>query len=99
MTYEEAVALLQQSKKFQAWGKLRPEDLNPKLGQAVDDKHFTPAQLAAAWAVHVKVIRNLFRDEPGVLKIGDRSPKHKRQYLTLRIPKEVAERVHKKLSA
>jgi hypothetical protein len=26
-----------------------------------------------------------FRDEPGVLKMGEKSPKHKRQYLALRI--------------
>jgi hypothetical protein len=77
--------------------KFRPEDMHPAL--SVDEKHFTPAALAEAWGVDPKVIRNVFRDEPGVLKLGERSPKHKRSYLTLRIPKEVAERVHRRLSA
>jgi hypothetical protein len=64
----------------------------------VDEKHYTPNDLAKAWGVSVDSIRRLFRDEPGVLKMGEKSPSHKRQYLTLRIPESVAGRVHKRLS-
>lgn len=64
----------------------------------VDERHFTPADLAKAWSVDVETIRNVFRDEPGVVKIGDKNPKHKRSYLTLRIPESVAVRVHRRLS-
>ena len=94
----DAVILLKASKKFQNWGKLlRREDIqDPAFGVA--DPHFTPQQLADAWGVDVETIRNIFRDEPGVLKIGEKNPRHKRQYLTLRIPKDVAERVHARLS-
>jgi hypothetical protein len=62
------------------------------------ERHYTPAQLAEAWAVSVDKIRDLFRNEEGVLKIGERNPKHKQQYWTLRIPEQVAMRVHKRLS-
>jgi hypothetical protein len=64
----------------------------------VDEKHYAPADLAKAWGVNVETIRNVFREEPGVVKIGERAPGHKRSYLTLRIPQSVAVRVHKRLS-
>jgi hypothetical protein len=65
----------------------------------VDERHYSPAELAESWSVDVETIRNLFREEPGVLKIGEKDPKHKRPYITLRIPESVAVRVHKRLSA
>jgi predicted DNA binding CopG/RHH family protein len=34
-----------------------------------------------------------------VLVIGERSPRHKRRYVTLRIPQKVLERVHHRLSS
>lgn len=64
----------------------------------VDEKHYSPADLAKAWSFDVETVRNIFRDEPGVLKIGEKNPLHKRSYLTLRIPESVAVRVHKRLS-
>jgi len=64
----------------------------------VEERHYTPTDLAKIWSVDVETIRNLFRNEPGVLKIGEKAPRHKRAYLTLRIPESVALRVHKRLS-
>jgi hypothetical protein len=61
-------------------------------------KHFTPAQLAEAWGLSPDTIRKLFRDEPGVLKLGRASSRFKQGYVTLRIPQDVAERVHRRLS-
>jgi len=70
------------------------------MGQArVTEKHFTPAELAGAWNLSMDTIRNLFRDEPGVLKIGKMSSRYKRGYITLRIPEKVVERVHRRLSS
>jgi hypothetical protein len=66
---------------------------------SVSTKHFTPAQLAEAWGLSPETIRNLFRDEPGVLKIGGAPSRLKQRYVTLRIPQDVAERVHRRLSA
>ena len=45
------------------------------------------------------VIRDLFEDETGVLKIVRPEKLHKRKYTTLRIPATVAERVHARLDA
>lgn len=64
----------------------------------VDELHYSPAQLAKSWGVDIETIRNLFRNEPGVLKIGDKNPKHKRPYVTLRIPESVALRLHRRLA-
>jgi hypothetical protein len=63
------------------------------------EKHFAPDELAELWGVSTETIRSIFRNEPDVLKIGDTGTRHKRAYLTLRIPASVAERVHKRLSA
>jgi hypothetical protein len=57
------------------------------------EKHYSPAELADAWSFSAEKIRQLFRNEPGVLKIGTAG------YITLRIPASVAERVHNRLSA
>jgi hypothetical protein len=90
---------LLKSEKFIQWGtpseKIRPA--NPAV--SVGEKHFTPQELAEAWGVSAETIRVIFREEPGVLKIGKTGGRYKRGYVTLRIPNEVAERVHKRLAA
>jgi len=89
------------SRKFLNWNKtiqtpeMRPQ--NPAV--SVEEKHFTPQQLADAWGVSVQTIREMFKDEEGVLKWGSDGTRVRRAYKTLRIPKEVAERVHRRLSA
>ena len=65
----------------------------------IAEKHFSPAELGEAWGLSPDTIRNLFRDEPGVLKIGKRERRFRRGYITLRIPQSVLERVHRRLSA
>jgi hypothetical protein len=65
----------------------------------VDERHFSPSDLAKAWGVSAETVRQIFREEPGVLKIGKPGTKTKRGYFTLRIPEEVAERVHRRLAA
>ena len=65
---------------------------------AVDEKHFSPDDLAKAWGVSAQTIRNVFKDEPDVLRLGNPSAS-KRNYVSLRIPHSVAVRVHRRLSA
>ena len=65
----------------------------------VDEKHYSCTELAQAWGVSPQTIRELFRKEEGVLKIGSSGTRTRRGYKTLRIPQSVAERVHGKLSA
>jgi len=68
----------------------------------VESLHFTPEQLAELWALSVDTIRRLFEREPGVLVITtEHRPairRRARRYRTLRIPREVAERVHRRLA-
>jgi hypothetical protein len=54
---------------------------------------FTPAELAKALKVSTATVRRMFQDVSGVIKIGDANPRGKRGYQTLRIPRQVAERV------
>jgi hypothetical protein len=58
------------------------------------EKHYTPAELAELWGVSVQTIREVFKDEEGVLKLGSNGTRTRRAYKTLRIPESVAERVH-----
>lgn len=62
------------------------------------EKHYTPNEIAKKLSLDPKVIRNLFRNEPGVVKIGnDRSTYKKRAHTTLRIPHSVYDRVHQRM--
>lgn len=87
--------LLLKSEKFLRWHN----DWLDYLPLQAAAPHFTPAQLAKLWGVSVETIRAIFRHEPGVLKIGKPETRTKRGYFTLRIPEEVAERVHQRLAA
>jgi len=61
------------------------------------ERHFKPEELGKLWGLSTNVIRALFADEPGVLKIVRPEKLHKRRYLSLRIPASVAGRVHARL--
>jgi hypothetical protein len=68
---------------------------------AVETNHsgfFTVKQLAGLWNLSEDVIRKEFENEPGVLKLA-RKRKGKRPYKTLRIPRDVADRVKTRLSS
>jgi hypothetical protein len=58
----------------------------------VDEVVYTPAELAHRWKLSEQSIRRLFRDVPGVFVMSNNS-RRKREYVTLRIPASVAERV------
>jgi hypothetical protein len=90
------VEVLRASEKFRAWKN--PELVLPggERSPLMEEPHFTPAELAELWGVDPETIRNVFRNEPGVLKLGNSNGK--RTYITLRIPESVAERVHRRLS-
>lgn len=62
-------------------------------------RHYTVAQLAELWSLSDDAVRKIFEKESGVLVIEGTGPSiHKRRYTTLRIPQDVAERVHRRLS-
>jgi hypothetical protein len=64
----------------------------------VSERHWSVAEIAAAWNLSEDSVRRLFANEPGVLVIGRRIRGSKRRYTTLRIPQSVVERVHSRYS-
>lgn len=56
-------------------------------------RHYTPKEIAVAWGVHENTIRRLFADEVGVLKLSLKK-RGRREYVTLRIPPSVLQRVY-----
>lgn len=67
----------------------------------VEEQHYRVAQLAKMLAVSGDTARNLFRNEPGVLKIKKSRSRFgpiKRPYETLLVPAHVYIRVKKRLS-
>jgi hypothetical protein len=63
------------------------------------ERHYAVTEIADMWNLSADKVRELFENEAGVLVIGDRSPRRKRRYITLRIPQSVLERVHRRLSS
>ena len=63
------------------------------------ERHNAVTEIAEMWNLSPDKVRELFENEPDVLVIGERSPRHKRRYVTLRIPQKVLERVHHRLSS
>lgn len=104
MQHDITLELLK-SEKFQRWypgiddpPKPPSREESSNALKAVLERHYSPDELAAAWGVSAETVRVLFRDEPGVLKIGQPTTRFKRGYILIRIPESVAERVHTRLS-
>jgi hypothetical protein len=60
--------------------------------------HYKPEEISENWGLSVKVIREIFSAEPGVLKVDRPETRNKRGYCSMRIPESVVVRVHKKLT-
>ena len=62
------------------------------------ERHYTVKEIVAVWMLSASSITRIFRDEPGVLKIGcAQSRRGRRSHTTLRIPESVVQRVHLRL--
>ena len=71
----------------------------PTAHSLTEEKHYSPKELAALWGFSPATIRNLFRDEPGVLRLEGVGQSHgKRSYTTFSIPESVALRVRERLA-
>jgi hypothetical protein len=67
----------------------------------VDDgtqENFTVAQIASLWQLSTDTIQRWFEDEPGVVTSGNKNPRGKRKRVTLRIPREVMQRVKRRMA-
>src|SRR5580658_3613962 len=58
------------------------------------ERHYTAKELGTLWNLSRDSIVRIFRDEPGVLKIGLAKRRGCRRNVTLRIPESVVHRVH-----
>ena len=59
---------------------------------------FTVAQIASLWQLSTDTIQRWFEDEPGVVTSGNKNPRGKRKRVTLRIPREVMQRVKRRMA-
>ena len=59
----------------------------------LSEQKFTTNELAAKAKLHPSMIRKLFMDEPGVIRVGHDGGRLKRQYFKLLIPESVAKKV------
>jgi hypothetical protein len=64
-----------------------------------DERHYAVTEIAKMWHLSPDKVRGIFEHEPGVLVLGDRNPRYKRRYLTIRIPHTVLVRVHARFTA
>lgn len=62
------------------------------------ERHFSIQQVAELWGLCENSVRELFKEEPGVIRIQRPRSRYKRAYTTVRIPKSVLERVHRRMS-
>jgi len=69
------------------------------VSSAHSERHYAVVEIAQLWNLSTDKVRELVQNEPGVLVIGERRPRHKRRYVTLRIPQSVLERAHSRLSS
>ena len=60
------------------------------------ERHFSVKELAEMWGLSPVAVRRLFGNEPGVIRFGKENKGHTRDYVTLRIPASVAERVYRR---
>jgi hypothetical protein len=77
-----------------------PSSRGTKSSVHSDGRDYTVQELAKEWNLSPDKIRQIFRNEPGVVKLRDKdaTKKRKRTYVSLRIPREVAARVKQRLS-
>jgi len=75
-----------------AAGSPSAQSVNP------DADFFSVSEVAVLLSLSSDTVRRLFENEDGVLKLGDPSPRGKRRRVTLRIPRDVVERVKTKLA-
>ena len=62
------------------------------------ERHFSTKEIAKLWGLCETSVRELFREEPGVIRIQRPKSRYKRAYTTIRIPQSVLERVHCRMS-
>jgi hypothetical protein len=63
------------------------------------DRHYSVQEIAEIWGLSVDKVRQIFENEPDVLRVGKGDRRSCRRYITLMIPERVVRRVHARLRA
>jgi hypothetical protein len=61
------------------------------------EQHHSISAIAQRWSLDEKTVREIFRAEPGVIKIERPDRRSKRSYTTLRIPESVLAAVYRRM--
>lgn len=61
------------------------------------ERHYSVTEVAEAWNLDEDSVRDIFRNELGVLRFGRPATNKKRAYTTLRIPQSVLDRVYRRM--
>jgi AraC-like DNA-binding protein len=78
------------------WQKAPPQSGKQKDERFVDDgtqETFSVKEIASLLNLSSDTVRRMFADEQGVITLGNENPRGKRRRVTLRIPRNVYERV------
>ena len=67
------------------------------MSNTMKEEHYTPLQIGQLWNLSARFVRDLFRDELGVLVLDRPEQMHKRGYASLRIPESVMRRVYDRM--
>jgi hypothetical protein len=59
----------------------------------MEEKHYTPVELAKTWGMSAKTVRRLFEDEEDVMRIVRPETRYKRKHTALFISESAARRV------
>lgn len=67
------------------------------MEDATFEKHYSINEISQLWGLSERTIRRIFEEEQGVVEIHNRKSRHKRAYVTRKVPESVVKRVHQKL--
>lgn len=76
----------------------RHQSLDPHRPEGIEfEPHYKVNHIARMWGFSRETIRKLFKDEPGVLRLGRAESRFRRGYESLSIPESVMRSVHHRL--
>lgn len=80
-------------------GPVELADAATKPSGVAFERHFSVQYVADLWGFSGDKVRELFRDEPGVIVEGSEESRYKRGYKNMRISESAIRRVYARLTA
>ena len=95
------------SRKFKTWSPPSPAPQSTSVRKTSKrnrpasgkPEYYSVKEISSLWGISTDFVRDVFKNEPGVLKFDRPGTRTKRGYSTIRVPGQVLERVHSRLSA